>query len=719
MDLFKYIPISYSKNLLTAKVFFASNLNLFLLLWLGWILFPLFLSGFVSDDAYNSQIRGVLLYADISLFDRIVSEISYWFDIGRFNPLNWIFWYVYFYLFPSLLLFKFFVFFLIYLNLIYFSKILEFITQSKLFSYYIVFMVPILFQFRYWHDPFLAFASIPLACLLLFVSLHFLIRYLETGRKSYYSYFVLIFLISLLSYELSYISPLFYFLISYLKNKSLKQSVLLIVIPITLIVFHVIIKTSFSSPLEYYPGVILSLDLSGVAEAFYIQIISTIPFTWKLAEGFSNLSLLKIGILDLIPTAIFSCLLVSLLTSLISGEKNINEYRTKFLITFSFLLIVIPAFVVAISGHQSELVKAGIGYGYLPVFFQYFGLATLILLIIRKITPSLILSTSIWFAFFVIISFTRLENYHVVKESNIVYKYPRDLLGSSIKQGLLNGVTEDDLIIIHSKYPSDDSWFYSMMMDKKINVCSINISSENITISNKKVSIFNEKFGTDRYHQIRFPYCLKYKNWNNIFGLSYHHFAGYTSGEVIFTSLVEVDKNQKNERFKFKEYKIYNILSKKITSQIGEKYYDFNKLSSIDKFAINDSYFRLLPFLLVDKISLSFSGLYAEEGTRDSYLRWSSGKSKIIIHNDNLTVQSRVLNFAIIRPNNDNLPLEIRQGENIVKKVVSNYKEFSLQLLLEPGETIIEISSELQSINNGDPRDIVFGIANYTLSLSK
>ena len=253
MDLFKYIPISYSKNILTAKVFFASNLNLFLLLWLGWILFPLFLSGFVSDDAYNSQIRGVLLYADISLFDRIVSEISYWFDIGRFNPLNWIFWYVYFYLFPSLLLFKFFVFFLIYLNLIYFSKILEFITQSKLFSYYIVFMVPILFQFRYWHDPFLAFASIPLACLLLFVSLHLLIRYLETGRKSYYSYFVLIFLISLLSYELSYISPLFYFLISYLKNKSLKQSVLLIVIPITLIVFHVIIKTCFSSPLEYYP----------------------------------------------------------------------------------------------------------------------------------------------------------------------------------------------------------------------------------------------------------------------------------------------------------------------------------------------------------------------------------------------------------------------------------------------------------------------------------
>ena len=577
-------------------------------------------------------------------------------------------------------------------------------------------MVPILFQFRYWHDPFLAFASIPLACLLLFVSLHLLIRYLETDRKSYYSYFVLIFLISLLSYELSYISPLFYFLISYLKNKSLKQSVLLIVIPITLIVFHMIIKTSFSSPSEYYPGVILSLDLSGVAEAFYIQIISTIPFTWKLAEGFSNLSLLKVGTLDLIAPAIFSGLLVSLLTSLISGEKNINEYRTKFLITFSFLLIVIPALVVAISGHQSELVKAGIGYGYLPVFFQYFGLATLILLIIRKITPSLILSTSIWFAFFVIISFTRLENYHVVKESNIVYKYPRDLLGSSIKQGLLNGVTEDDLIIIHSKYPSDDSWFYSMMMDKKINVCSINISSENITISNKEVAIFNEKFGTDRYHQIRFPYCLKYKNWNNIFGLSYYHFADYKSGEVIFTSLVEFDKDQDNKRFKFKEYKIYNKLSKKITSQIGEKYYDFNKLRDV---TLPDGYFRLLPFLLVDKISLSFSGLYAEEGTRDSYLRWSSGESKIIIYNDSPTVEGRVLNFAIVRPNNDNLPLEIRYGENIVEKVILNYKEFSLQLLLEPGETIIEISSELQSINNGDPRDIVFGIANYTLSLSK
>ena len=179
---------------------------------------------------------------------------------------------------------------------------------------------------------------------------------------------------------------------------------------------------------------------------------------------------------------------------------------------------------------------------------------------------------------------------------------------------------------------------------------------------------------------------------------------------------MEFDKDQQGRRFKFKDYKIYNKLSKKITSQTGEKYYDFNKLMDVTP---PDGYFRLLPFLSVDNLSLFFSGLYSEEGTRDSYLRWSSGESKIIIYNNSPIVENGVLSFTIVRPNNDILPLEIRYGENIVEDVILNYKEFSLELLLEPGETIIEISSELQSINNGDPRDIVFGIANYALSLSK
>ena len=113
MDFLNYLPEPFSKKIIAVRAFFTSNVNLFLLLWLAWMLFPLFLSGFISDDAYNSQIQGVLLHHNISLFDRIVSEISNWLSLGRFNPLNWIVLYSYFYLFPSLLLYKLFAFFIV------------------------------------------------------------------------------------------------------------------------------------------------------------------------------------------------------------------------------------------------------------------------------------------------------------------------------------------------------------------------------------------------------------------------------------------------------------------------------------------------------------------------------------------------------------------------------------------------------------------------------
>lgn len=719
MDFLYFLQKPFSKNIIAARAFFASNINLFLLLWLAWMLFPLFLSGFISDDAYNSQIQGILLHSNISLFDRIVSEITYWLSLGRFNPLNWIFWYSYFYLLPSLLLFKLFVFFIIYLNLIYFEKILKFITQSRSFSYCVVFLLPILFQFRYWHDPFLAFASIPLACLLFFFSLYLLIRYIETAKTTYYWYHLLVFLISLLCYELSYISPLFYFLIIYLKNKSLKKSFLLIAIPIALILLHFMIKGFFSSTSELYPGTIFSFNFGNIIQAFYIQLISTFPLTWNLAEGFSNLSFLKINFLDFIVSAVLTGLVVFLLSTLNARDENINKYRSRSLITFSLLLILVPAFIVAISGHQSELIKAGIGYGYLPVFLQYFGLASLIFIIIRVITQSTTLSICIWFIFFVIVSFTRLENYHVVQESNIFYKYPRELLEASIKKGILTGVTRNDLIIIDSKYPFDHSWFYSMVMQKEINVCSINLTSKGKSISKENVESHNKKFGTDSFRRIRFPYCLNYRKWNNFYGLSYHNFSDYKSGQVIFTTFEEVNRDSENQRFKFKKYKIFDKLSNKMSTKVEGKYYDFNKLRSIDRSSLGNGYFYLLPSLLLEEVFLSFSGFHAEEGTRDNYLRWSSGKSKIIITNDSDEVKSRVLNFSIVRPNNENLPLQIKYDKKIIKDKVQNYKKFSLKLLLEPGETIIEISSELQSLNNGDPREIVFGVVNYALYLSK
>ena len=47
-------------------------------------------TGFVGDDAYNSMIKGAIINQNISLNDRILSEIKGWtFGAGRIMIVNW------------------------------------------------------------------------------------------------------------------------------------------------------------------------------------------------------------------------------------------------------------------------------------------------------------------------------------------------------------------------------------------------------------------------------------------------------------------------------------------------------------------------------------------------------------------------------------------------------------------------------------------------------
>ena len=66
---------------------------------------PLAATGYVSDDAGNSLIRGILRYHDYSLAGYCYAQGRTWVcDVARFFPLIWPQVYGTFYLFPNLLL---------------------------------------------------------------------------------------------------------------------------------------------------------------------------------------------------------------------------------------------------------------------------------------------------------------------------------------------------------------------------------------------------------------------------------------------------------------------------------------------------------------------------------------------------------------------------------------------------------------------------------------
>ena len=77
------------------------------------------------------------------------------------------------------------------------------------------------------------------------------------------------------------------------------------------------------------------------------------------------------------------------------------------------------------------------------------------------------------------------------------------------------------------------------------------------------------------------------------------------------------------------------------------------------------------------------------------------------------------MDFSIIRPSNDNLEIKITYKDSIIDETLRVSKDFILRLPIEPGETTVLITSKSSSLDNGDPRDIVFGISNYNLLLDK
>ena len=191
----------------------------------------------------------------------------------------------------------------------------------------------------------------------------------------------------------------------------------------------------------------------------------------------------QIGLENFIAYATFATLFC---TALFKFDKNsLNKNIIYKILFFSLCALLGPALAIAASGHQKELIDAGFGYGYLPVFIQYFGscvLFLLLLLFIKDLSSGphykKVFFVLIWLVVFSVGAITREENILIVKESNKFYKYPRELLGESIKNGLLDDVGEKDLILRNERYPSDYHWFYSMKTNKKINLCSMNIDHQ-------------------------------------------------------------------------------------------------------------------------------------------------------------------------------------------------------------------------------------------------
>jgi len=727
-------------------------------------------TGLVSDDAYNSQINGAILTQGITLWQRIWEEIVGWaVGAGRLCPLGFAYVYGLYYLTQDVFLIKGVTLLIICIDILLFSTIIRFLTRNQSLAYLCAFLVPLFFQFRFWHDPILGFTFLmPLMCMFLLSSILFLIKYLEQKKNYQLICFALIYLISLLTYEITYAFGFLYIPIIFFHTNR-KRGIKILLIAILLTVIHILLaRYIYSEHLmtvgHDYPGAKLNLDIIKGIHALYIQATSALPLSWKFANAPFHQKFYQIGVENLIAYAVFATLFC---TALFKFDRSSLDKKTLYkIITFSFFALMAPALAMAVSGHQKELIDAGFGYGYTPVFIQYFGACVLILfllLFIKDQYPSLnhkrILFVLFWLIVFSVGAITREENILIVEESNKFYKYPRELLGESIKNGILDEVSEKDLILRNERYPSDYYWFYSMKTNKKLNLCGLNIehqfphclsesykiaqgltcsscnrqtianSNSQLAISMKEVIRTKFKQGVPREEILSYfvkeygenvlvktPHIGKGK-LSKLYGLTYFLGENYRSGSALIAEIDDVVLvDEIPIQLLFKNFKIYNSYDQSITMHSSEKEYDFLKVTLLENDLASKSYD--LSQFYADDISIGYKDFHLREGDTKNYLRWSSGDSTLIIFNKTKSLVKTEISFNLIRPGDERIEpavITITDNKNTYIFKVDRHENVNLSLNIKPGVNYIEFRSDAPPVDNGDPRNIVFGIGNYRL----
>jgi hypothetical protein len=746
--------------------------DLLLLIWTVWVLFPLLDTGLVSDDAYNSQINGAILTQGVTLWQRIWEEIVGWaVGAGRLCPLGFAYVYGLYYLTQDVFLIKGVTLLIICIDILLFSTIIRFLTRNQSLAYLCAFLVPLFFQFRFWHDPILGFTFLmPLMCMFLLSSILFLIKYLEQKKNYQLTCFALIYLISLLTYEITYAFGFLYIPIIFF-HANRKRGIKILLIAILLTVIHILLaRYIYSEHLmtvgHDYPGAKLNLDIIKGIHALYIQATSALPLSWKFANAPFHQKFYQIGVENLITYAVFATLFC---TALFKFDRSSLDKKTLYkIITFSFFTLVLPALVIAFTGHQKELIDAGFGYGYTPVFIQYFGLCVLILFLLLFVkdmssNPNYkkIFFVLIWIVVFSVGAITREENILIVEESNKFYKYPRELLGESIKKGILDEVQEPDLILRNHRYPSDYYWFYSMKTNKKLNLCGLNIEHQfphclsesykiaqgltcssckrqTIANANSKLAILMKEVIRTKFKQgvpreeilsyfvkeygesvvvgklsVAKEDSSKIDNQKN-YGLSYFVGKEHKNGSVILAKLdnIVLIDNVPIE-MPFTNYKIYNSVDDTLLHYSTEQNYDFLKVLQVEP-DIESKNYDMNQFLS-EEVVMGFKAFHREEGNIKEYNRWSSGHSTIIVLNKTKSVVLKVLKFDLIRPNEDTIRINVRHQRALYAFDVHHRKSIDLSLNLKPGVNYIEFTTNAPHIDNGDPRNIVFGVASYKL----
>lgn len=573
-----------------------SLINFLIIVSSIYFLFPLLQSGYVSDDAYNSLIKGSMLEKN-QTFKKYVLDLNWgWLkNSGRLYPIEHFSQTFLFYFINNLFVFKIIKLIIILLSVYFFRLNIIIFSKSKFIGNLCVLILLIFFQFRQWHDPILGFAVlIPLICFFLFSSLYYFQIFLENDKKKYLFRSLILYLLLLLTYEISYPLIVLYIVIAFFKSNLYKDIYLKLKFHYILLFLVIIITIYFRLNVgeKSYPSLDQNFLLIPFFKSFGIQIFSGLSFSYfpRLKINFIE----NLQIIDLYLFVFFS-IIFYLLSNLNSQKINYQKILQIFIL--GMLIVLSQSFMVAISGHKNDIINMGLGFGYLPVLLEYFGFSliylSIFLMIFLRIEKKYIKNLfCIFFSLCLTLNgaINISNNNYVVHETNKFYKYPRDLLKKGLSNKKNNNIKNSTIIIRNWRFPHDINWFYSKHTNKLFCIIDFNKSINERDFSwpsgcaLKKLNFDGNKIIFDDSEII---YSISY-NFDN---------TGNQEGQLYYAKIDQIiidEQSKKIFELKSKELVIYNEKENKFKNFDFENNYNFVDIIKQDRKKKNEV---KIPFL--------------------------------------------------------------------------------------------------------------------------
>lgn len=428
------------------------------------MLSPLLEAGHNGDDAINSTLNGVLAESDDTPAGLAQDLVRRWAaDVGRFYPLA--FHYVFFYSYVrSRLVCNLVGLALVLVNVLLFARFVTRLTGSSRYGMLAALVVPLLFQFRYYHDPILGFRFLMQVLFLFLIgSLLCLDHYLQNRKLGALGLSLLFYILGALTYEVMYVAFVVHALLVYYRTtgprRVLVASVRALPFALTAVAFVLLavgLRKYFGVPVHASaaaPSTPYRMNLDPVLYLTTLakQTVAALPLSYFLLGRYFQIVRAHISGLDWAGVVMLAFGCTALFYLLLSGsrprrgEQAVEVHaglRPFHLAGLGSLMAIFPGLLVALSPrYQSELTW---GLGHLPVYVAAFGVGLVVVAGFRGLAELYPRSKrffrlsvgSLAVVLGLVASVNYVSNSTVVAQLGHDYRHSREVLEEGLRHGL-------------------------------------------------------------------------------------------------------------------------------------------------------------------------------------------------------------------------------------------------------------------------------------------